>query len=67
MQWSEDELAALRRAYSSGTTRVSYDGKSIDYGTASDLLRRMRVLEAEMAMSAGQPKPRRSFARFSKG
>jgi len=67
MQWSEDELAALRRAYSSGTTRVSYDGKSIDYGTASDLLRRIRVLEAEMAMSAGQPKPRRSFARFSKG
>lgn len=67
MQWSEDELAALRRAYSSGTTRVSYDGKSIDYGTASDLLRRIRVLEAEMAMSAGQPKPRRSFARYSKG
>ena len=67
MQWSEDELAALRRAYSSGTTRVSYDGKTTDYGTASDLLRRIRVLEAEMAMSAGQPKPRRSFARYSKG
>jgi hypothetical protein len=67
MQWSQDELTALRRAYASGTTRVSYDGKSIDYGTASDLLRRIRVIEAEMAASAGHPKPRRSFARFSKG
>ena len=67
MQWSEEELAALRRAYASGTTRVSYDGKSIDYGTASDLLRRIRVIEAEIAASAGQSKPRRSFARFSKG
>lgn len=67
MQWSEEELAALRRAYASGTTRVSYDGKSIDYGTASDLLRRIRLIEAEMAASAGQPKLRRSFARFSKG
>lgn len=67
MPWSQDELAALRRAYASGTTRVSYDGKSIEYGTASDLLRRIRVIEAEIAASAGQPKPRRSFARFSKG
>ena len=24
--WTEAELAALRRAYASGTTRVSYDG-----------------------------------------
>ncbi|WP_375571264.1 hypothetical protein ABWH93_06345 [Seohaeicola saemankumensis] len=67
MQWSQEELTALRRAYASGTTRVSYDGKSIDYGTASDLLRRIRVIEAEIAESTGQPKPRRSFARFSKG
>ena len=31
MPWTEDELAALRRAYASGTLRVSYDGKSIEY------------------------------------
>ena len=67
MSWTEDELAALRRAYASGTTRVSYDGKSIDYGTAADLLRRIRVIEAEMAALAGRRKPRRSYASFSKG
>ena len=36
--WTETELSALRRAYASGTTRVSYDGKSVDYGSAEDLL-----------------------------
>ena len=67
MPWNAEELTALRRAYASGTTRVSYDGKTIEYGTASDLLRRIRVIEAEIAARAGQPKPRRSFARFAKG
>ena len=46
---------------------VSDDGKSIEYGSAADLLARIRTIEAEMASAAGRPKPRRSFAAFSKG
>ena len=49
MSWTETELAELRRAYASGTLRVSYDGKSIEYGTAADLLARIRTIEAEIA------------------
>jgi hypothetical protein len=67
MSWTDDELAALKRAYASGTTRVSYDGKSIEYGSAADLLARIRLIEAEMAAASGTPKSRRSFATFSKG
>jgi hypothetical protein len=67
MAWTENELSALRRAYASGTLRVSYDGKSIEYGSADDLLARIRRLEADLADAAGRPKPRRSFASFSKG
>ncbi len=67
MSWTDEELAALKRAYASGTTRVSYDGKSIEYGSAADLLARIRLIEAEMAAASGTPKPRRSFATFSKG
>ena len=67
MSWTETELAELRRAYASGTLRVSYDGKSIEYGSAADLLARIRVIEGEMATAAGRPKPRRSFAAFRKG
>jgi hypothetical protein len=67
MSWTEAELAGLKRAYASGTLRVSYDGKSVDYGSAVDLLARIRTIEGEMASAAGRPKLRRSFAAFSKG
>ncbi len=67
MSWTDTELAALRRAFASGTLKVSYDGKTIEYGSAEDLLRRIRIVEAEVAEAAGQPKPRRSLAAFSKG
>ena len=51
----------------SGTLRVSYDGKSVEYGSAADLLARIRTIEAAIANAAGRPKPRRSFAAFIKG
>ena len=67
MAWTDDELAALRRAYASGTLKLSYDGKSIEYGSAEDLLTRIRRIEAEIASASGRVKPSRSFAAFSKG
>ena len=65
--WTDAELTALRRAFAGGTLRVSYDGKTVEYGSAEDLLRRIRVLESELATAAGRPTPRRSFATFTKG
>ena len=63
MTWSQAELDALRKAYASGTLRVSYDGRCSE----ADLLRRIRVIENEMAAADGRPKPRRSLAAFRKG
>jgi hypothetical protein len=65
--FTDAELQALRRAYASGTLRVSYDGKSVEYGSAEDLLRRIRLIEGEIAQAQGKPKPSRSFASFAKG
>jgi hypothetical protein len=67
MSWSQAELDALRKAYASGTLRVSYDGRSVEYGSEADLLRRIRTIESEMAAAVGRPKPRRSLATFRKG
>jgi hypothetical protein len=67
MTWSQAELDALRKAYASGTLRVSYDGRSVEYGSEADLLRRIRTIESEMAAVDGRPKPRRSLATFRKG
>lgn len=64
MAWTETELDALRRAYAAGTTRVSYDGKSVEYGSAADLLGRIRLIEGEMASAAGRPRPVAGFAGF---
>jgi hypothetical protein len=67
MTWSQAELDALRRAYASGTLRVNYDGRSVEYGSEADLLRRIRTIESEMATADGRPKRKRSFAIFRKG
>jgi hypothetical protein len=67
MTWSQAELDALRKAYASGTLRVSYEGRSVEYGSAADLLQRIRTIEREMATAEGRPKRKRSFATFRKG
>jgi hypothetical protein len=64
--WTEAELAALRRAYASGTLRVSYDGKTVEYGSAADLLARIRTLEQALG-SATRPLPVAGVAGFSRG
>ncbi len=67
MTWTQGELDGLRKAYASGTLRVSYDGKTVEYASEADLIRRIRTIENELATSAGAPKPRRSLATFRKG
>lgn len=61
--FTAEQLAALRRAYASGTLRLTYDGQTVEYGSAEDLLRRIRTIEA--AQAAG--KVRTSLTRFGKG
>ena len=67
MTWTQAELDGLKKAYASGALRVTYDGKTVEYGSENDLIRRIRTIEAEMAAAAGTPKPRRSLASFRKG
>ena len=47
--------------------RVSYDGRTVEYGSAADLIRRIRVIERGIAAAAGKPRPSRSLASFRKG
>jgi hypothetical protein len=63
--YTETELSALRRAYASGRLRLDYEGKSVTYGSAEDLLSRIREIERSVPSAA----PRRSvgFAGFSRG
>ncbi|MCX7349644.1 MAG: hypothetical protein NTZ54_09015 [Alphaproteobacteria bacterium] len=67
MSWTQSELAALRKAYASGTLRVTFEGRSVEYGSAVDLLSRIRTIEAEMQSQSGSKPPRRSLASFGRG
>ena len=67
MPWSLPELEALRKAYASGTLRVSFEGRSVEYGSATDLLSRIRTIESEMAAQSGKKPSRRSLASFGRG
>ena len=62
--WTDHELIALKRAYASGTLTVSYDGKSVTYGSARDLLSRINTLERAMGLAK---KPIAGVAGFSRG
>ena len=67
MSWTVPELEALRKAYASGTLRVTFEGRSVEYGSAVDLLSRIRTIEAEMQSQSGSKPPRRSLASFGRG
>jgi hypothetical protein len=69
MAWTQVDLDALKAAYASGTLRVRFsDGKEVTYPTGDDLLRRIRIVAAELAASgAGQPAPVGRFATFRRG
>ena len=67
MTWTQTELDLLKQAYAAGVLTVRYDGKTTQYGSDTDLLRRIRTLEREINTSAGTAQSNRSFAKFSKG
>ncbi len=65
--FTDSELDALRRAYAAGVLRVSYQGRSVEYGSADDLLSRIRVLEKAAASTSATTKyPRSGLAGFSR-
>jgi hypothetical protein len=67
MSWTGAELDALRRAYASGTLRVSYEGRTVEYGTAADLLSRIRTIEREIAGTGANRPAVAGFAGFARG
>lgn len=67
MSWTDNELAALKRVFAAGTLRVSYEDKTVEYGNAEDLLRRIRTIEGEIAAGRGRPLPVAGVAGFHRG
>ena len=67
MNWTQAELDALRRAYASGTLRVTYEGKTVEYGSAADLLSRIRTIERDRQGTGIGKSPIAGLAGYSRG
>ena len=59
MSYTPTQLAALKAALAAGTTRVSYDGKSVEYRSLSEIKEIIALIEAELSGAA-----RRRSVRF---
>lgn len=62
-----EHAQALREAIASGEHRVTYDGKTIEYRTVSDLKLALAEVEAALASSIGKTKTRQIRVTTSKG
>lgn len=64
MSYTQSQLDALREAYASGVTEVSYDGKTVKYRSLAELAQVINTV----ANALGQgPATRQHYPRFSKG
>jgi hypothetical protein len=67
MAFTTAELDALKAAYAAGALTVSYEGKTITYGNAADLLSRIRTIEGEISATAGSPRPMGAYVSHRRG
>lgn len=68
MTFTQTELDVLKQAYASGVLRVTHEGKTVEYGSETDLLRRIRMIEGELRAATSQDTTGSvSFASFSRG
>lgn len=58
------EIEALKKAIASGATRVTYNGRTVEYATLDSLRERLAWLESQ---ASGASSPKRAFAKFVKG
>ncbi len=65
--YTPEHIQALREAIASGEHRVTYDGKTIEYRTVSDLKLALAEVEAALASSNGKTKTRQIRVTTSKG
>ena len=65
--FTPEMLAELEKAYASGTKRLTYEGKTIEYQDLSDMERAINTLRRSLNAKAGKRKSRRVHMRSKRG
>lgn len=53
MNFTQTQLDAIEAAIASGTTSVSYEGKSVTYRSMDDLLRARQIIRRALGLESG--------------
>lgn len=67
MTFTPEMLAELEKAYASGTKRLTYEGKTIEYQNLSDMERAINTLRRSLNAKAGKRKSRRVHLASNRG
>lgn len=62
--FTQAQLDAIKAAFATGVTRVTYDGKTTEYRSLAEMERIITRIEASLASDAGKPAPLVGYARF---
>ncbi len=66
MAFSQAQLDALREAYALGVTRVTADGRTVEYASRAELRRTISEMEAALGVSSSTPAPTVGYASFGR-
>jgi hypothetical protein len=62
--FTQAQLDAIKRAYATGVTRVTYEGKTTEYRSLAEMRQIIATIEADLAAQAGRKLPIAGYASF---
>lgn len=67
MAYTQAQVDALKAAIASGATSVGHGDKRVTYGSLSQMLEALRIMEAELAGVTAATRPNVRRLRFGRG
>ncbi len=67
MAFTENDLTAIEKALTSGTTRVKYQDKEVEYRSVSELIALRNQIKSELNASSSDDPFRRVMGVYDKG
>jgi hypothetical protein len=64
MAWTTQQLAGLEMAIAQGTTRVTFEGRTVEYRSLADMIRLRDLMRRDLGTAAP---PSITYATFSRG
>lgn len=65
MAWTQGDIDKLKKAIAKGARSVSYASGSVTYNSLDDMMKTLRIMEAEVSPQSAAPS--RFVARFTRG